>query len=319
LLFLGQRFYYQSKIPDWNTGERFRQAIFAISNHPRKAETDTGIERVRNSFIATNFFYDTSYTNYNYLTGFLKRSVKKSSFFNSSYRDGVKWVFMEVRVYLLLMAGVFLLFFAQRDKKTAWKWLLMNGITFALFLWLSIFFKVSIGIIFTLLSAVFLSVIWCIYPYKFNKKPLAIAAYAIMSLSLLWMLIRVSKINNINIAKNYETRAAISELNAHRDLLFVSSNNDFPVSGYGIWDIPGNLPVKNLVHLELISTDLYSQILRRYSINDIMLALPLNSNIVVTGNQLPDFKGYYLDMAHKNVLIMPVDGFKYLKVYRLQY
>jgi hypothetical protein len=169
----------------------------------------------------------------------------------------------------------------------------------------------------TFISFMFVAALLVVKNGKIASTRLSIYILALVFLNSAWMIVRIWKMNNAN-RKNIEiTRATLAELNEHKAILFVHTN-EFNDKGFYIWDTPKQYPVVNLINKELLLTNSYYPILQRYKINDLMEQLPDNPIVLVAGQNPPLLEKYYLFEKGLRVHAVNVSGFKYLTAWAIK-
>jgi len=311
-------YYYKTKIPHIQEEEKFRQSFFYLANHlPVSKTQDTGITQIKNSFIQSCFLYDTSFINSKDLETYSQKKIHSRVNQAGENLSALYWFFMNTRVYLLLFGIILFTFIALKKIKNLCKWLagsLLSLLTLAILLF---FFKLTAGIFITIASSMFIAGIFLLRNEKLNNSLPSPFLPLLLLLSSAWMIIRIKKTNDACIKNIEVTRGLLNELIAHKTILFIHSD-EFNDNGFYIWDTPAQYPVTNLVNKELILTNSYSPVLQRFKIKDVMKSLPDNPNVFVAGPDLPLLKDYYLLNKGLHVELTKVDGFRYLRVYKIK-
>jgi hypothetical protein len=317
LFIVAHNHYYDKKIPNTKEEEKFRQSLFYIANHTNTSKIkDTGIVQVRNSFIESYFLYDTTFTGLNSLEIYTRDKI------HNTYRHGKDlsfiqyWLLLNSRIYLVLLGVIAFAFVAWKDHKSLVKWFWMFLLLLTTLI-VFLFFKVTDGMFTTFISFMFIAALLIVKNGKISTSGLSTYVLALVLSNSVWMVIRIWKMNNAN-RKNIEvTRGTLAELNEHKSILFVHTNQ-FNDKGFYIWDTPKEYPVTNLINKELLLTNSYHPILRRFKINDLMEQLPNNPNALVAGPNPPLFEQYYLLNKGLRVQVVNVRGFKYLTAWAIQ-
>jgi hypothetical protein len=314
---LAHNYYYKIKIPNIEQEEKFRQSFFYLANHPSISETrDTGMFRVKNSFIQSCFLYDTSFTSDKDLKTLSQKKIQNRIGPGKEISFILYWLFRLTRVYLFLFATILFVFISFGASTHLQKWLgmfLLGLLTLAVLL---LFFKLTAGILVTIACSIFMAGIFLLRNGVIHSR---ISPFfpLLFLLSSAWMIIIIKKLNDACI-KNIEiTRGILTELNAHKTSLFLHTSA-FNDNGFYIWDTPKQYPVTNLINKELVLTDSYLPILQRFHIKDLMASLPERADVFVAGPNLPLLKDYYLLAKGLKVNVVKAEGFKYLLVYKVK-
>lgn len=315
----GHKYFYELKIPNTKAEERFRQSLFHLANHPHTANIqDTGTSRIKGSFIAATFLYDTNFVSSTDIERYSKKNVNSNIVQGREYKQAFYWFFMGVRVYLLFLTIIFFFFLTTGNLKDVQRWLLMSVPGLLVFLYLTVFMKVTEGIFITLLSSVFLSAVFGIRTVAFRRTPLTLPIMVLLGFNVFWM-VRIIKMNNdVRTAKIRLTRAQLKEISTHPQYLFINTDKEFRDRAFYIWDTPSEYPLKNLIHKEQIINNSYQQVLERFHIRDLMQELPYRSDILLFNRIDPLLKEYYGQLKGINIEIIPIPGFSKLKAQQIR-
>jgi len=220
-----------------------------------------------------------------------------------------------VRVYLLLLLGFFIAFFLFEKYNPLMKWLSFSVISISVFFYLVFFMKVTESIFLGIFSSIFFAFIFCLREQRFKRNLVGSLYFLILIMSSLWMTVQLVKINKSNIANTRLTRCDLQELMSHQKFLFINSDNTFHDKGFSIWDSPSKYPVTNLINKELLLTNSYLKVLKRYTDESLMESLT-NKNILLLGEHFPLLNEYYLFEFNQEIKLQKMSGFKCLNVYR---
>lgn len=313
------RLYYIAKNPNYEREEQFRQSLFYLANHPTTPpQGDTGITTVKNSFIQSWFLYDTSFVGLKDINAYTQKTVQSRLRHTGENRRILYWTFINSRVYLLLLGIILSGFITFEDYKGARQWLLMCLPGILSYTYLVLFMKVTEGIFMAILSSFFLSAVFCFGIEKIKKTSLTPVLLLLLLLNTAWMLLRIKKTSDINRSVMSETRALLKEISAHPRYLFVNSDKKFRDGGFYIWDTPQQYPLKNLINKELLITNSYNEVLRRFEIKDLMTELPGRDDILLFDQADLLLQEYYRVQQGMEVETVAVDGFKTIQAYRLR-
>jgi hypothetical protein len=319
LFVLGHLYFYERKIPHSKMEERFRQSLFYLANHPvAYYGQDTGINRVKSSFIQSSFLYDTSFVTHKDIEDYTNKNISNRMSHNKEIPQILYWTIINARAYLLLPVLIFLFFLTCAAYRALGLWLLMSLPALLLYLYLAIFLKVTEGIFTTLLTSVFLSAVFCAPSIKFKKKPLSLLCPFLLILNLCWMVIRLNKINYLRTNKIQLTRAQLKEISTHSEFLFINTDKEFRDRAFYIWDTPLQYPLKNLIYKELIITNSYQRTLVRFGIQNLMQELPFRSDILLFNRIDPLLKEYYWARKGIKTEILAVPGFTFLTAHKVK-
>ena len=318
LCFLGQRYYYQHKIPGWKHEEKMRQAYFNIHNHSHKESpvTGNGLEKLREELIGISFLYDKNFTGFEEIKKFSKNNVRRFNLVPQNYQ-AFYWLFIDMRVYILLIAGAILFFVMSWNIPQLKRFIYMSFFSLVAFLGICFFFKVTEVILLAFLASVLISAVLCLADNNGNKKQPLAAGVLITALGCFWMISRLIKEDSRSRPGVTNARNVIRELNSHPDILFVDAGTHFNFH-LSIWDNPANYPIRNLVYNELLLSNSYSQQLKRHGVEDLMKELPVKDNIYLVGEKASLLVEYYKQLFNQSVVVKKVPGFRYIDAYQLR-
>lgn len=292
VLNLQHKNYYKKNIPGWEQQEKFRQALFLSYNRQLVKNIPPGVfkDSTEQAFFFSAFFYDTSVLNTDRIQSISRQITRNRSIFNKEDRTGLYWFFVEMRVYLLLIAALVLLLVAAKEYRPLRRWLLSWLAFFAVHSYLFVFLKITMPIHLGLLFFLLLSLLFCLprgITVQPRKKWLAMISILLLLSSTAWMAIRLSKENQLNTMNHQRFQCALQELNANREKLLVATDDTIPLDYFYIWDTPVQYPVSNLLYKDRLITFTYKKTLERYHIKDIRESLRLDPKVFFTGKRSP--------------------------------
>jgi hypothetical protein len=180
---------------------------------------------------------------------------------------------------------------------------------------LLIFFKVTEVIYFAVVASILLTGLFSLSQISLAKLP-SRALIFVSLLCSLWMLVRLTRINDRNKQAIAYAREVIKELNDHKDSLFIDAGTFFNFH-LSIWDVPRQYPISNFIYNELFFSNSYEAQLLKYNIDDLMKEIPLKENIYLVGNKAHLVAGYYLLLYNQTVFIEKVEGFRTIEAYKI--
>jgi hypothetical protein len=317
LLNIQHKDFYKRNIPGWQQQEQYRQLLFKLANQSenkvvlnRAVYADTIVQ----AFYKARFFADTGFMSIAKLKK-LEVFIKKESKFNSAvFFDGLYWLFIELRVYLLLLAiSLYFLWQSGTLKLFLLRMMLpFFGIVGAYF-FLALFYKMT----FTLHMG-FIIVCWiysvialheCSLVFSFSK-PRSVY-FLLLLLPFVWIGVRIVKTDKENRSKNQKFKCVVKEFEQNADKLFVAMDDLLPVSAYSIWDSPSSNRITNLIYKDRLITFSFQPTMERFGIKDIMPAILTNSKVVLVGNELPELRTYFqLKYRVETELVKATDTYK---------
>jgi MFS family permease len=316
LSFLGQRYYFQEKIPGWKTDEKMERALIYIHHHPPKKTLIryTGIEKLKQDLIRILFLYDNKLTDYNAVKNFGRENVQSFKLIPDQF-PSFYWLFMDVRLYLILFAGMIIFFLMNKNRKFLFRFICMSFFYIITFVILWFYFKYTEEILLAVLASVLLSGFICLDKVSVTNLSVKIAFFLAL-LCCTWMIIRLARMSDQNKKEILYARGIIKELNEHNNILFVEVENCFDFN-LSIWDVPEKYPIHNLVYYELFFTNSYKSQFARYGITDLMKEIPVRDNIYLTGQRASILTEYYWLLYNRAVRLEKVPGFQYIEAYRI--
>jgi len=316
IFFQGQRLYFQKTIRGWREEEKLRKAHIYHSNHPRKklSAKYEGIEKIKQDLISISFLYDRNLFDYQSVKKFAEDNTHRFKIVPNGL-PSFYWLFMDMRVYLFLFAGMVIILLMNKSKRFLFLFFGMSFFSLLGLIILATYFKVTQPIFLAVMTSVLLSGFFCLARLKFTKLSVITGCFFVL-LSCTWMIIRLVKINNGNKKKISYARNVINELNDHNNVLFVDAGSFFNLH-LSIWDVPAKYPMRNFIYNELFFSNSYHSQLNKYSINDLMKEIPVKSNILLTGQRSQWLIDYYRILFGQQVDVKRIPGFNYIEVYRV--
>ena len=315
--FLGQRYYFQEKIPGWKTEEKMRKAKIYISNHPSKKSSIryTGIEKLKQDLVRISFLYDNKITDYNAVENFGKENTQSFKIIPDHF-PSFYWLFMDVRLYLFLFAGMIIFLVMNKNRKFLFRVICMSLFYIITFVTLWLYFKYTEVILLTVLASMLLSGFLCldrVSPTDLSVK----TAFFLALLSCTWMIIRLARMSDQHKKEILYAHGVIKELHEHNNVLFVDAGSFFNFN-LSIWDVPEKYPIHNFVYNELFFSNSYKSQFTRYGITDLMKEIPVRDNIYLTGQGASILTEYYWLLYNRTVRAEKVPGFQYIDAYRIR-
>lgn len=157
ILILGQRIYYQAKIPNWNKEELLRQSLFSFSNRPHfpYESQHTGIEDIKRSFVHSWFVYDTSFIKSDDIKAAANQTVTNRFIYTADNSSIIYWFFQNNRVYMLLALSFLINLVARRKYNLLIKWLVVLLGYCSLLFYFLFFMKITDGMFLCIVGVIF--------------------------------------------------------------------------------------------------------------------------------------------------------------------
>jgi hypothetical protein len=317
IFFQGQRYYFQKKIPGWKEEEAMRKANIYFSNHPKK-ETYTkhlGIEKVKQNLISISFLFDKKLFDAKSVKSFAEENTRQNNF-SAPNSNFFYWLFMDMRVYLLLFLGIIISLILNKSIKILILFLCISLFFIATYLGLLIFFKVTEVIYFAVTASMLLTILFSLGQISLTKFPLRALIFVSLLCSL-WMLARLTRINDRNKQSIAYARNVIKELNEHKHNLFIDAGTFFNFH-LSIWDAPRQYPISNFIYNELFFSNSYKEQLVKYGINDLMKEIPIKENIYLVGEKASFVAEYYQQLFQQPFEAIKIEGYKNFEVYSIR-
>jgi hypothetical protein len=317
IFFQGQRYYYQKKIPGWEAEETMRKANIYFSNHPKK-ETYTkylGIEKIKQDLISISFLFDKKIFDAKSVKNFAEENTRQNNF-SAPNSNFFYWLFMDIRVYLLLFSGIIISLVLNKSIRILIRFICISLFFFGTYLGLAIFFKVTEVIYFAVIASIFLTGLLFLSQISFAKFPLRVLIFVSLLCSL-WMLIRLTRINDRNNQSIADARNVIKELNEHKDSLFIDAGAFFNFH-LSIWDDPQRYSISNFIYNELFFSNSYTEQLVKYGITDLMKEIPIKENIYLVGKKASFVAEYYQQLFQLHCEAIKIEDYKNFEVYHIR-
>ena len=322
LLNIQHKNYYKKNIPGWEKQEAYRQALFNLSNKSENAVTlNSGVygDSVADAFYKAKFFIDTGFISIAKLEQ-MGKDIKKQS--RSGFKNlsiGLYWLFIELRVYLLLL-GVcfFLLVQAGILKIFLHHWVIPLFIIAGAYFFLSVFMKMTFA-----LHMGFMLILW-IYSCEalvqsrssFNVSKIKPVYFILLLVPFVWMGIRIYRMDADNKIKHQRFKDMVGELQTHYDKLFIATDDLLPMPFYAVWDVPSKNRISNLIYKDRVTTFSYQATAAKFQIKNMAIAIFTDSKIELLGSKIPELKKYYHDKFGVEIdYVNAADVFRHLKVY----
>jgi hypothetical protein len=317
IFFQGQRYYFQKKIPGWKAEETMRKANIYFSNHPKK-ETYTkylGIEKVKQDLISISFLFDKKIFDAKSVKSFAKENTIQNNFYAPDF-NFFYWLFMDIRIYLLLFSGLIISLILNKSIRILLRFICISLFFFGTYLGLAIFFKVTEVIYLTVMGSILLTGLFSLNQISLAKFTLRALIFGSLSCSL-WMLVRLTKINDSNKQSIAYARNVIKELNEHKNNLFIDAGTFFNFH-LSIWDAPQRYPISNFIYNELFFSNSYEEQLVKYGLTDLMKEIPTKENIYLIGEKASFVAEYYEQLFYRPYEAIKIDGYRNFEVYRIR-
>jgi len=318
IFFQGQRYYFQKKIPGWKEEETMRKANIYFMNHPKK-ETYTkhlGIEKVKQDLISISFLFDKKIFDAKSVKSFAEENTTTHYKLYAPNSNFFYWLFMDIRVYLLLFSGIIISLILNKSLKNLSRFIYISLFFIGTYLGLLIFFKVTEVIYFAVIASMLLTGLFSLSQIslaKFPSRPLIFVSL----LCSLWMLVRLTRINDSNKQAITYAREVIKELNEHKDILFIDAGSYFNFH-LSIWDVPRQYPISNFIYNELFFSNSYEPQLLKYNVGDLMKEIPDKENIYLVGKKASFVAEYYQQLFQQPFEAIKIEGYKNFEVYSIR-
>jgi hypothetical protein len=299
LLNIQHKNYYKKNIPGWEKQEEYRQVLFKLGNKSENAVTLSKIgytDSTKLAFYKARFFIDTGFISIAKLEQLGKALKNETHFSLKDSLGGLYWLFVELRVYLLLLAVCIFLLWQAGGLKTFFRhWLIPFLISAGAYFFLSVFMKMTFSLHMGIMLVLWIysceTLFVCRSAFQVSKiKPIY---FILLLLPAAWMGIRIYKTDTDNRIKHEKFKCMVSELKENSDKLFIATDDLLPMPFYSVWDVASENKITNLVYKDRITTFGYQSTAQRFGIKDIMLALITNSKVQLIGKEIPELKKYY--------------------------
>lgn len=322
LLNLQHQHYYKLHISGWEKQEEFRQSLFYAYNRPldkTKPLSEIFIDSTEAAFYYNNFFFDTTVISSERVKQIGKSLVRNRNFSISEDYEILYWLFIEIRVYLLLFFICLFIIWQMGLLKRVLKLFLLPALfLIVVYLSLVLTMKMTEAIHLGMLIILSLYFILALSEVKLNFTPVPsffFISSLLLLLPLFWIGIRIMKKDKDNRKRHELFLFIMPEIKKNSDKLFIATDDTTPLSFFYIWDSPSKYALYNFIYKDRIIHQAYIPTLQRFGITDIMQAIYQNPNVFLLGRDFPELKKYYLQKKNLNVSITPtLSDYQYIKV-----
>jgi hypothetical protein len=313
-----QQQYYSHKIADWKTEESYRQTVLSYYNIPKSSQSD-----IASAFLNNGLFWDKEFLSAAKIQEVNQRAEISSVLIAKKNSGSLHWMFINNRIFLLALLFISLITIFRSYKTT--RILNLSGllVMLSLLAYLLLFKKLPFYLIPALI--LFYILLTIILPEKENNSSHQfysinkIVTVFIFIAVLAWSAIRIQKTISFNKEKNALFVCAWKELDAHREKLFIATDDHFPLDYFSVWDSPKKFVIKNLLYKDQLLNNTYQPIYNRFSITS-----PkdfINSPaIFFAGKKIIEIEDYYKTVWKTDVHFTQKDSnFICSEVYQLKF
>ncbi|HEY0677159.1 MAG TPA: hypothetical protein VGD17_02690 [Chitinophagaceae bacterium] len=290
--------YYKNRIPGWKNEEAYRQTVINHYNSPKKtaADLNRGV-LIRENFLEAGILWDKEYLSLRNVAHTTAQVKVTGAWQQSDFGERLYWIWMDSRLGILIMMLLFL-----------WKWpsltlsekiktissaVLMVSLCLALLLFRKLPGYFIAGSMFSWM--VFMGVSGSNHTTTPARKKWL---FGLVALGLMvWSVVRVIKLNRWNIAEHLHFECAYRELSARRNMLFIVTDDKFPMDYMHVWDTPRRYTFPNLLYKDHFLNNTYQYAYKRFGITE-PVQFVNNQQIVFTGSGSA-YIGMYFDELTK--------------------
>ncbi len=297
--------YYSGKKAGWQQDERYRQTLYKFYNDAQLFEVGSKQWETEIALIKNGLILDTSYLNSQKLSIIYTDLHRKKSFFSTLLSPSVKWLFVNNRIFILTAFLLFLYVSVKSRLQIFFSLLLLTiGLSFLITQLKLPHYILPAGI----------AAIFVVAGVESNLSKYGFIKLLPVIFLIFWGLVRVSKENKINLARNSLFINAANEAKSS-DHIFLVQDNNFPIDYIGAFDSPVRYKLPNIIWG---SFDFNSEILSDNNINKIsdIVFLP---NLLVWGKPVPGLLDYLEEMTGTKLAFSePLQEFRYGEVRRIR-
>lgn len=273
--------HYIRQNPQWKKQEEFRQALIFSYNRPIKKIEDITV--FRSDVEKEKFFSGLLYDTVQFSTARvneISRGITRQRGLGREDMRGFYWLFMELRIYLLLFGFSFLFLWLNGKARVIWRWLIPLGIYLAIQVYLYIFLKSTYMIHIGLIMYLWLT-LCLLYTHTNLKTGRTVNQLfsAVLIILCLWMGWRLIKEDRSNRDQYRNLQCMMEEISKHRANLFMVYYDIFPLSRFYIWEHPKRYLLPNLLYKDRIISFTYRHTLERFGIKDLDSAVKYDKRI----------------------------------------
>jgi hypothetical protein len=313
-----QQSYYSSHIPGWKEQEKLRQALFYSYNRPKRPLQDVARDSMEGAFFRTLFFFDSNFISPKRINEIARARVRNRNFEYSEDKESLYWFFVEMRISILLYAICLIaLWRAKILYRVFQKRLIGLPLIILSYGFLFFFLKVTDAVHLGLLMILWIYFVLAISSYSsfdiFSKKKESLFLLLLI-LPVLWMSVRVFKINEENLRRHSRFACIISQLQKHKDKVFIATDDRIPMNFFYVWHLPRDFSIVNTVYKDRILTGTYLFTLQRYHITNLVQSIYQDKNVFLAGAAFPELGLYYKKHGHPVIISPPLKEFSCFEV-----
>jgi len=320
ITFLNQshRSYYNKYIPGWKSGEAYRQKLYKFYNHEALYDVNIPEWETEKQLVMNTLILDTNYLSSKKLSAMYEAIVQQKSKISSRLNtDFVHWSFINNRIYFLAILFFFFFYAIRPYQKViaGCSFMLLSTGIMSLMLFLKLPDYIIVGGTGLLCLLIFL---YTDPGEQLFIKRVYIVKALFFCFLLFWGIIRLCKLNVDNKQKNDLFINASEEIRKHKDILFLVTDNAFPIDYFSIFDSPKKHSLENIALGWQYSQELNWRILSMLNIKTVT-DIPHASNILIWGKPVQALLDYFQKTTGEKITFSPVlKEFKYGEVRKLQ-
>ena len=295
---------YERNIPNWPNIKDVTNAVYDLGNFGFddkriNLEKDSS-KKVVFTIIKNNYLYDNMLLNKPLLQE-MKAEAGKMIIGN---RQELYWLSTDIKQFLILIFGGFLLLFIYtKDKKQKYIVLFSNVAAAIVTIYLLLFMKFPERIWLLIFLLLFLIIYYPLQQLEMvaiNK--LMLLVFAILSIAIISIqVVAIGTIKNDNKKEIKDFICANNIVNKQPDNLFIEYKESFPFNNFPALSLPKNYPLNNILFPFFLNTELRSNILKRFGVTDASQALVKLKNVIVIGRPDPAFIKYIYQTQNKYI------------------
>lgn len=309
LLNQAHKSYYTKAIPEWKKEETRRQNLYHFYNQNYLLDTAYKTWNTERVMISNAMVWDTTFLSNEKLVT-IANDIKEIHRINDHKPSAFKALSTNNKLYFI-SCFVVALFFATRRMLlpliVVFTSVLVVGFSLVIYFKMPGYYLKGAGLAISL------------FIYLLSSKEIKRPAiyFCIFSLLIIWSLVIAINNNQTNVAANALFRSTAKEIGRNKKNIFLIVDNKFTLKNFYAFDKPADYPLPNILMFDHYHSNMYKDILNRFSIKD-MPELMRSNTLLLWGSPPREFLDYLaiaynLDASFSE----PLPEFQYAEVRRL--
>ncbi len=309
--------YYNTAIAGWHDEEEYRQKVYRFYNYRKLLREPKVNEKWYTEFnlVYNGLIVDTAFISRDKLLEMFRDLKGKYRGAHFSTPSSKPWLWINNRLFII--SFVIIAIFFIRDKRIRVTTLISLILIILGLGYLLTYAKLPEYLIVSCFLLLGLLILTSVAKDSLRSTHSVYAEQIIMLLLICWGIIRLYKINSLNVRKIKEFETVYSEIARNRNSLFVITGNNFPLQQYHIFQLPRNYLLSNFIFTEHFLHQLYQPVFKRFGIKEVS-DLPRHDSVLFWGKRVPALDDYFrLSTGQEVIVSPPLSSFQYGEVRRI--